>query len=55
MSYRRKRLAVLLGVAVLSFTSVTGCTSESAGETKGTETMQESRTEESSNLTETEG
>ena len=55
MSYRRKRLAVLLGVAVLSFTSVTGCTSESAGETNGIETMQESRTEENSNLTETEG
>ena len=55
MSYRRKRLAVLLGVTVLSFMSVTGCTSESAGETSGTETMQESRTEENSNLTETEG
>ena len=55
MSYRRKRLIVLLGVAVLAFSSVTGCTSGNIKETDGTETIQESRTEENSNLTETEG
>ncbi len=55
MSYRRKRLIVLLGVAVLAFSSVTGCTSGNTKETDGTETIQESRTEENSNLTETEG
>ncbi len=55
MSYRRKKLIVLLGVAVLGFSSVTGCTSGNAKETDGTETIQESRTEENSNLTETEG
>lgn len=55
MSYRRKRLAMLLGVAVLSLSSVTGCTSGNAGEANGTETIQESDTEENSNLTEAEG
>ena len=55
MSYRRKRLIVLLGVAVLAFSSVAGCTSGNIKETDGTETIQESRTEENSNLTETEG
>lgn len=55
MSYRRKKLIVLLGVAVLAFSSVTGCTLGNTKETDGTETIQESRTEENSNLTETEG